>query len=178
MSHTDTRNARSQVWTLRELYAQIDQAYEDTHGEETPDIAALEAFAEEESKDVLELLADAYEQAKDFEAGRARRKEKIDSQLAASARFREWCKVSIREVMLLRDETRVVVGDHDLRCQSGRQRVELDPACSAADLPDDCVIVVPEQRKPNKKAIGDALKAGREIKGARIVRGPEVVVVK
>ena len=172
---TDTRTA---LWILRGLYDEIDQAYEDTAGEETPDIAALEAFAAEQETDIVEMLAQSFKDSGDRVTALEQRREAIDAKIDAANKHREWCKTALREVMHHRGERRVTIGEHDIAVQKGRERLEMDADVSTECLPDDCIRRVPAKEEPDKRAISARIKEGRQVPGCRLVRGPEVVVVK
>lgn len=47
-----------------------------------------------------------------------------------------------------------------------------------SSIPDDLVTVIPAEFKPDKSLIKKAIKDGREVPGARIVKGPTVLRIK
>jgi molybdopterin biosynthesis enzyme len=143
---------------IREL---LDSA--DTETGEIPEEALAEIEALEVKREERLLAMAAYVLELEAEADAVKAEADRLAHRARTTRNRaEWIEARIAASMTPGEK----LADATVRLSWRRsEAVEVEPG---AELPEDCVRVIPEQREPDKKALRDALHDGREVAGVKL----------
>lgn len=173
-THVLTPNAlRSRTWRLGELQAALSDLVEETQGEVTETVAELEALIAEEGEQTLEALCWLEREATAMaEAVKAESERLAEVGRRAKAR-KVWAREQMRELLVRRGVKSAKAGTFTVRRDPGSKSLVGDGVPEL--LPERFRRVKVEA---DKKAIGDAIKAGEEVEGYRFERGPEKVVIK
>jgi len=131
----------------------------------------IEMSFNEKLKNCLMLMRDfeSTSVALEVEIGR------IKSLQQSAEKSAESLKKYVSDCMELSGNDKVDIGLFKLTLKAPTKAVEI---YEERAIPDKFFAVVPETRRPDKKAIADAIKSGEEIFGARLVDGKRALLIK
>ena len=160
-----------------EVRAKLDRVAEN-EGELTPeDETELDALFDGFADKLARCMEVARELELEAEALDAESK-RIGERAYAKSKECQRLKDYVRRCLLLSGQRKIEAGTFVLSLRKGRTSVcGAQEALERGELPSDYVRTV-VRTTPDKKAIGDALKQGREVPGCSLVVGPETLGVK
>jgi hypothetical protein len=167
--------ARRAHWSVWQIIDDMDRRLEESGGEVTPDIDALEALSAEEARYALAqwiaALKEYRGQAEQANAMYQHYRELQKKKLALAAK----CKERIGELLVLLDARKCSTPYGTAYFQAGKPSVEVDPEAHDRLV---AMMLADVEVKPDKKLIGEQLRKGNPIPGCTLVTGEEVLVVK
>ncbi len=175
---TNEDKARRLDWRIYKTSAELDAALEESGGEVTPEIEAIEARLAEDADALGELGAAMTRDAK-AQQGVAKAEEKRVREARAFQERREsYGRRLVRLALEAKGERKARFGTFGAHMAKGRERAVVVDEFSPEELRDRGLGRFETTFKPDAKAIAFELKSGGEVKGYALERGPETVVVK
>lgn len=169
---------RHDLWKLREMADTVERLYFENDGEVDENTEDWESFIAQDAEVSLRALVDFVGECNDAITATGREIERLKERSDKFGRRVRWAKERIVEVMAMLGKRKTDVGNVEVTVVKGSQRVVEEPGADVWMLPEDCRRVVPEQAKPDKKAIASRLKKGERLPGYELERGPERLVLK
>lgn len=178
---TDTKTqARRKDWQIYRLNADMHSALEESGGELTPEVEALEARIAENATELAELGATTVKHAKAMQAAVGDEQRRLADIKAYWARVealgKRWCRIAAVEL-----GEKIEVGVHTIRLQRAPARAVMT-AETLGHGDEDGLLRLGLGRvdfTPDRRRILAALKAGQDVPGFVLeTSGEKVVVVK
>lgn len=166
---------RKALWRLYESAAALDSLYEATEGECTEQTEALEAWLADATDDAIVALCEFRREADGMAEVVKAEKERLDAVAKRAADRKAWASAKLLELLQRKGVKSVKAGTFAVSRKVGSESVQLDESFAIEELPIEFKRI---QVAVDKSAIKTALKAGEGVPFAKLVRGPETVVVK
>jgi hypothetical protein len=175
MSESATE-ARKATWSVWQIVEDMESRLEETGGEVTPDIDALECLSADEARFAVAQWIAAFKEFRGRRDGANAMKQHYAKRMESDSRQMDACKAKIEELLGFLEERKVASPYGTAFKSKGKPHVEVDE--DALPRLVELMLADPQPPKVDKAEIAKMLRNGHAIPGCRMVDGEEGIVVK
>lgn len=176
----DATQARSSLYHLHEAGRIAEAAYEESQGELTPEVSAVEHLHGLAVESAVESLAALVASARASKAGIALEIERLKAMSDEAGDRIEWAEDKLLPILEQGDVRKMQVGTFMVKIKAGRERVVIPDGFDVRSLPAECLRHKPETYEVDKNKTRSWVKDNpdEEHGGLTVERGPDTVEVK
>lgn len=176
----DTEQARSSLYHLHESGRIAEAAYEESQGEITPEVSAIEHLHGMAEADALEALGSLVASARATKAALGVEIERLRKRSNEAADTEEWAVEKLSAILLASGKKKLPAGTCVVKIKKGRERVVVPEGFDVRSLPAECLRHKPETYEVDKAKTKSWVKGNpdEDHGGLTVERAPDTVEVK
>ncbi len=176
----DATEARTAIYHLSEASRIAEAAYEETLGEETPEISAIEHLQNLVAKDAAEALSSLVGSVRATRAALKLEIDRLTKRVSEIGASEDWAIAQLGEILEATGKKKMPAGTFTVAKKRGSERVVIPEGFDVRSLPAECLRHKPETWEVAKVETKKWIKSNpdEDHGGVTVERGPDSVSVK